>query len=265
MKKGTKENFSLKSNIPETLSQGDALIIDIESNSKEETFYLSFLEKEFVFQHYEKSLFRAIVGIDAFTTPAQYSLTIKNHQETCFQKDIIIYSSDYPLKEISEEAYALREHYMSTTQEETNRVSLLRKTVSTFKPAELRPFAIPTEGNIIVPYGEIHFYKAQSLNKYHIGVDFKAETGTSVFSCCEGKVLLAEFLERRGGMVIIDHGYGVISEYQHLSKITTRQDELISKHFKLGEVGETGQTTHGSILHWSLFVNGISVNPLKWL
>jgi murein DD-endopeptidase MepM/ murein hydrolase activator NlpD len=62
---------------------------------------------------------------------------------------------------------------------------------------------------------------------------------------------------------VIDHGLGVFSLYFHLDSITVSIGDRVEKGEKIGEVGSTG-IAEGDHLHWSIFVNGIYVDPADW-
>lgn len=108
-------------------------------------------------------------------------------------------------------------------------------------------------------------YRGRHLIKkyYHRGIDYGAPVGTRVRSCNAGKVVLARRLHKRGKAVIVDHGWGVYSEYLHLSRISVRKGQWVHRGQMVGRVGNTGVST-GPHLHWSVLVNGILVNPLTW-
>lgn len=107
----------------------------------------------------------------------------------------------------------------------------------------------------------IYFGKRKRRPYFHRGVDFAAVKGTKVFASNTGRVVLARNLYRRGKAVIVDHGWGVFTEYLHLSKILVREGQYVPQGHVVGEVGNSGIST-GAHLHWSLVVNGLLVNPL---
>ncbi|GAG42208.1 unnamed protein product, partial [marine sediment metagenome] len=98
---------------------------------------------------------------------------------------------------------------------------------------------------------------------YHAGVDLDGETGDAVFAVADGRVVLAEPLQVRGGAVILDHGLGVYSCYFHLSDFAVREEERVSKGQVIGDMGSTGLST-GTHLHWEIRVGGIAVDPFEW-
>ena len=63
-----------------------------------------------------------------------------------------------------------------------------------------------------------------------------------------------------GNFIIIDHGYGLLSSYSHLSKVSVKENEIVNKGQKIGEVGSTGRVT-GPHLHWTVYLNKVRINP----
>lgn len=62
----------------------------------------------------------------------------------------------------------------------------------------------------------------------------------------------------------IDHGQGLESIYLHMSKLAVAEGAMVKKADAIGYVGSTGRST-GPHLHWSLYANGVPVNPMDWV
>ena len=60
--------------------------------------------------------------------------------------------------------------------------------------------------------------------------------------------------------MILDHGYGLLTSYSHLSFIEVSEGQLVKQGQKIGEVGATGRVT-GPHLHWTVYLNGTRINP----
>ncbi|WP_219821661.1 M23 family metallopeptidase [Sneathiella aquimaris] len=86
----------------------------------------------------------------------------------------------------------------------------------------------------------------------HYGLDIAAPVGTPVFSSTDGLVRLSEQdLYYTGGTVMIDHGYGLVSVYSHLSKLSVKAGQFVKQGEKIGEIGATGRAS-GPHLDWRL-------------
>jgi len=66
-----------------------------------------------------------------------------------------------------------------------------------------------------------------------------------------------------GNTVGVDHGQGVSSIFIHLSRIDVQEGDVVAAGQRIGAIGATGSAT-GPNLHWGLYVNGQSVDPVPW-
>ena len=98
----------------------------------------------------------------------------------------------------------------------------------------------------------------------HDGLDIGAAPSTPVRCSANGYVRSAGFDAKMGNMVLIDHGYGVETEYGHLSKILVRQGQKVKRGDVVALVGSTGLST-GPHLHYMVKVKGQTVNPHNYI
>ena len=105
------------------------------------------------------------------------------------------------------------------------------------------------------------FYK---VTKFHEGVDFSAPVGTEVFATGDGYVQgIQESRHEYGNHVAIDHGFGFVTFYAHLSKILVRNGQKITRGQVIGLVGNTGKSTSPH-LHYEVRKNGRAINPINY-
>ena len=64
-----------------------------------------------------------------------------------------------------------------------------------------------------------------------------------------------------GNLVMIDHGFGLISSLMHLSRIEVRVGDHVRQGQEIGLIGMTGRAT-GPHLHWGMTWNGARIDPL---
>jgi murein DD-endopeptidase MepM/ murein hydrolase activator NlpD len=100
--------------------------------------------------------------------------------------------------------------------------------------------------------------------EFHKGIDIATRVGRPIQSPADGIVAEVVFTHDMGNMVRIDHGHGISTMYGHLSKAAVRAGTTIHKGDRLGYVGNTGSST-GSHLHYTVMLNGIPINPRKYL
>ncbi len=95
----------------------------------------------------------------------------------------------------------------------------------------------------------------------HFGVDLAAPVGTPVRAPAGGAVVFAETgLHFEGGLVLIDHGQGLITAYLHLSKILVNAGTSVSQGQIIAAVGKEGRAT-GPHLCWRMKWRGRNLDP----
>jgi murein DD-endopeptidase MepM/ murein hydrolase activator NlpD len=102
-------------------------------------------------------------------------------------------------------------------------------------------------------------------NELHTGQDFGASCGTAVAATAEGTVSFAGWDGGGGGnRLVIDHGAGIQTTYNHLSAITVKEGQRIERGEVAARVGTTGSST-GCHLHFEVLLRGVPVDPAPWL
>ena len=125
-------------------------------------------------------------------------------------------------------------------------------------------FGLPLLNNTHITdwYGILR--KMGSQEFWHLGTDFASPGGSAVGAMQAGIVRFATSTVSYGNMVVVDHGEGIYSMYLHLSKIVASVGQEVKKGTVIGLVGDTGLST-GDHLHISIKVNGVSVDPLRFV
>lgn len=99
----------------------------------------------------------------------------------------------------------------------------------------------------------------------HPGIDLAGPAGTPIQATAEGVVLRAGWNSGGyGNLVEIDHGRGIITRYGHLSTITIKTGDKITRGQLVGRMGSTGRST-GSHLHYEVRIDGRAVNPIPFM
>lgn len=99
---------------------------------------------------------------------------------------------------------------------------------------------------------------------FHEGLDIAARYGLDVKATAKGIVVFAGDKAGYGNVVTIDHGYGYMTRYGHNSSLTVKVGDKVDKGDVIAKVGSTGRST-GPHVHYEVLVNGIPVNPLKFI
>ena len=99
--------------------------------------------------------------------------------------------------------------------------------------------------------------------KFHAGMDFSANVGTPVYATGNGTVQKAGWEGLYGNCITINHGFGYVTRYAHLSKIGVRKGQKVVRGEKIGQVGSTGKST-GPHLHYEVHLKGHIMNPVNY-
>lgn len=99
------------------------------------------------------------------------------------------------------------------------------------------------------------------IKKFHEGMDFSAPIGTEVYATGDGTVSTVETsYSGYGKHVKIDHGFGYVTIYAHMSKFNVKVGQKVKRGDIIGFVGTTGIST-GPHLHYEVVKKGQKVNP----
>lgn len=100
----------------------------------------------------------------------------------------------------------------------------------------------------------------------HKGIDIGASAGSAIVASLEGTVICTGYNVARGNYVMIDHGGGIVTLYQHglNGSICVSSGQSVSKGQRIMSVGSTGYST-GPHLHFEVWENGTPVNPLSYV
>ncbi len=123
-------------------------------------------------------------------------------------------------------------------------------------------WTVPAEGPLSDPFGLMRSINGAAPYP-HTGTDIANQTGTSVAAAAAGTVALAREMYLYGNVVVVDHGAGVFTAYNHLDQILVSEGQAVSQGKLVGLMGETGFVT-GPHLHWEAIVHGVRVDPMLW-
>jgi murein DD-endopeptidase MepM/ murein hydrolase activator NlpD len=105
------------------------------------------------------------------------------------------------------------------------------------------------------------FTKARKMHK---GMDFSAKKGTPIYATGDGVVKKADnSLSGYGNHIEINHGYGYLTLYAHLSKYNVRPGKKVKRGDVIGYVGSTGRS-EAPHLHYEVHKDGKVVNPINF-
>jgi murein DD-endopeptidase MepM/ murein hydrolase activator NlpD len=127
------------------------------------------------------------------------------------------------------------------------------------------PAIRPVNGIIISGFG-MRIHPVLRYKRMHEGIDFRADIATDVYATGNGVIKFAGRNGTFGNLIEIDHGFGFVTRYAHLSSFVNNLK--VGQEVKRGElIGFTGNSglTEGPHLHYEVLVNNRPIDPLNYL
>ncbi len=153
-----------------------------------------------------------------------------------------------------EQATTVQEHSFST---------LLKSLESKRNLLAATPSLRPTDGWISSNFG----YRVSPFTgrrEFHKGLDIATRQGTPIIAPADGVVTFAAKKWLIGNMITLDHGYGMLTRYGHIFKLLKKKGDRVKRGEVIALVGNTGRST-GPHLHYEVRLNGVPVNPIKYI
>lgn len=125
----------------------------------------------------------------------------------------------------------------------------------------LAGFIRPAEGRFSGFYGSQRILNGQPRSP-HYGLDIAGPTGTPIVAPASGIVRLAvpDFL-LEGGIVIIDHGFGVTSTLFHMNSVDVKKGQAVRQGERIGTIGQTGRA-NGPHVDWRVNWGKVRLDPI---
>jgi len=210
----------------------------------------------------------ALIGVDAFAEPGLAPVTVaytpaEGGDVASVAQSIEIVDQDYPVENIDLDP----DTSTLLAPDIVNNELAIRSGVLngyTMQKMWSGPFLRPSTAAIGDVYGIARSYNGGPVSGYHHGVDFTGDLGDPVYASAAGIVVFADELQVRGNTIMIDHGAGVFTGYNHLSEIDVKQGDVVTAGQLIGLIGSTGLVT-GPHLHWEVIVRGVEVDGELWL
>jgi murein DD-endopeptidase MepM/ murein hydrolase activator NlpD len=252
--------------IPTDVIQGEPVLIQINGAKISDIKNLTFDGKNLNIFNYENKP-SALLGIDLNKKSGNYNISLKfkngsTTESTLIVKDREKYESPLAVPEKLGGNSPVNQAKVVSILEKENAV--LVKIITGIKSFWTNKFIYPISGPIVVTdeYGYSRLTGAYTIT--HKGVDFRAKEGTRVVAMNRGVVRIAKAFEVYGKTVVVDHGFGVMTFYMHLSKIKVNVGELVLPGQLVGLSGQTGYAENPH-LHITVRINNISIDPIKFL
>jgi murein DD-endopeptidase MepM/ murein hydrolase activator NlpD len=151
----------------------------------------------------------------------------------------------------------------AASQQETAFETLLQYLEKQKSILNCTPSICPAKGWISSSFG----YRKNPFTgrrEMHRGLDIANHKGTPIIAPAEGVVTYVGRKGLLGNIVEINHGHGFITRYGHISKALTQKGQKVKRGEEIAQIGTTGRST-GPHLHYEVRLNGIQVNPQKYI
>jgi len=125
------------------------------------------------------------------------------------------------------------------------------------------PSIWPSKGWLTSRYGN-RISPFTGSRQFHAGIDIAGARGTDVIAPARGRVVFAGKRGPLGNSLIIDHGYGVRTQYGHIDEVFAKRGDAVERGDKVASLGNSGRST-GPHLHYVVEVKGKAVNPLDYI
>jgi murein DD-endopeptidase MepM/ murein hydrolase activator NlpD len=123
--------------------------------------------------------------------------------------------------------------------------------------------AWPAAGPVISGFGP-RTHPIFGDTRTHTGIDIGAPYGAPVVAADDGVVVFAGVMSGYGNAIVVDHGGGLATTYNHLSSFSVSSGSRVGRQQTVGAVGCTGYCT-GPHLHFEVRINGAPVDPMPYL
>ena len=125
------------------------------------------------------------------------------------------------------------------------------------------PAIKPTVGNYSINGFGMRRHPILGIRKFHSGLDINCNWGTPVRASGNGKVISVERQSGFGLVVEIDHGFGYLTIYAHLSKALVKRGDRVTRGQLIAKSGNSGLSS-GPHLHYEVHHNGKALDPIDF-
>ena len=202
----------------------------------------------------------AVVGLPLSTVPGEHAVSVSRNGETQFVA-FAVKDKRYPVQHVTLKDNAMVDPPPEVTariEAESAHLKTVRShwrdTITTHAA-----FTLPAIGRLSGRFGGSRVLNGKPRAP-HAGLDVAIGTGTPVLAPGDGVVLDIGDYYFCGKTMFIDHGNGLLSLFCHLSEHTAKVGDRVRKGQAVARSGATGRAS-GPHLHWSVYLNGVSVEP----
>ena len=202
----------------------------------------------------------AVVGLPLSTLPGEHSVSVSRGGATQ-SVSFTVQNKRYPVQHVTLKDNAMVEpppEVVARIETESAHIKTVRSNWRE-TDATSAAFTLPAVGRLSGRFGGSRVLNGKPRAP-HAGLDVAVGTGTPVLSPGDGVVLDVGNYYFCGNTMFIDHGNGLISLFCHLGENVAKVGNNVRKGEVVARSGATGRAS-GPHLHWSVYLNGVSVEP----
>lgn len=202
----------------------------------------------------------AVVGLPLSTVPGEHSVSVSRNGASQ-SLPFTVQNKRYPVQHVTLKDNAMVEpppEIIARIESESAHLKTVRSNWRD-NASTNAIFSLPAKGRLSGRFGGSRVLNGKPRAP-HAGLDVAVMTGTPVLAPGDGVVLDIGDYYFCGKTMFIDHGNGLISMFCHLSEHVAKVGESVRKGQPVARSGATGRAS-GPHLHWSVFLNGVSVEP----
>ena len=207
----------------------------------------------------------AAVGLPLSLQPGEQQVDVRSTDGAARTVTFTVKPKRYPVQHVTLRDQAMVEppaDVMARIERESAHLKALRSQWRETAATDAA-FVQPARGRLSGRFGGSRVLNGKPRAP-HAGLDVAVMTGTAVLAPADGVILDIGDYYFCGKTMFIDHGNGLLSLFCHLSEWDARVGDSVRKGQAVARSGATGRAS-GPHLHWSVYLNGTSVEPELFL
>jgi murein DD-endopeptidase MepM/ murein hydrolase activator NlpD len=145
---------------------------------------------------------------------------------------------------------------LQTLIEEEEQLAISMVNATSHEKYKNMSFFMPVKGTITQTF---------DLATGHLGIDIAAKDGEPVLSTLPGTVILATWSSETGNIIQVQHENNFLSIYKHNSALLKKVGDKVDAGEPIAIIGNSGELTTGTHLHFELWHNGVAVDPQSYI
>ncbi|MGA9033572.1 MAG: peptidoglycan DD-metalloendopeptidase family protein [Sulfuricaulis sp.] len=208
---------------------------------------------------------QAVVGLPLTLAPGPQMVTVRDSQGRTREYPFTVQSKEYAVQHLT----LKNKRMVEPTEEDLARITreqaIIQHAFAAWTDETISSLRclLPVHGPVSSVFGLRRFFNNEPRQP-HSGIDIAAPVGAPVVAPLAGTVIQTGEYFFNGKTVFLDHGQGLVSMFNHLSRIAVENGARVSQGQKIGEVGMSGRVT-GPHLHWTVSLNNSRVDPALFL